>query len=91
VNDLPASPTPPIESDNFEAAFSRLELILERMNSATISLDESLKLFEEADKLITICNQRLNDADRKIEMLIKTRNGELALGPDLKPMTQKAQ
>ncbi|MBA3602632.1 MAG: exodeoxyribonuclease VII small subunit [Parachlamydiaceae bacterium] len=61
------------------------------MNSATISLDESLKLFEEADKLITICNQRLNDADRKIEMLIKTRNGELALGPDLKPLTQKVQ
>ncbi len=91
MNDLPTSPTPAIEQDNFEAAFSRLELILERMNSATISLDESLKLFEEADKLITICNQRLNDADRKIEMLIKTRNGELALGPDLKPLTQKVQ
>jgi exodeoxyribonuclease VII small subunit len=91
VKDLPPPPINPVEPDNFEAAFSRLEAILERMNSATISLDESLKLFEEADKLITICNQRLNDADRKIEMLIKTRNGELALGPDLKPLTQKAQ
>lgn len=76
------------EPENFESAFKRLETILERMNSNTISLDESLKLFEEADKLITSCNTRLNSAERKIEMLIKTRNGDLTLGPDLKPVTQ---
>jgi exodeoxyribonuclease VII small subunit len=76
------------EPENFESAFKRLESILERMNSNTVSLDESLKLFEEADKLITTCNARLNHAERKIEMLIKTRNGDLTLGPDLKPMTQ---
>lgn len=76
------------EPENFESAFKRLEAILERMNSNTISLDESLKLFEEADKLITACNTRLNSAERKIEMLIKTRNGDLTLGPDLKPLTQ---
>lgn len=76
------------EPENFEAAFKRLEAILERMNSNTVSLDESLKLFEEADKLITVCNARLNHAERKIEMLIKTRNGDLTLGTDLKPMTQ---
>lgn len=74
--------------ENFESAFKRLEAILEKMNSNTVSLDESLKLFEEADKLITTCNTRLNDAERKIEMLIKTRNGDLALGPDNKPVTQ---
>lgn len=77
-----------IEPENFELAFKRLEVILERMNSNTVSLDESLKLFEEADRLITACNSRLNDAERKIEMLIKTRNGDLTLGPDLKPVTQ---
>lgn len=76
------------EPENFELAFKRLEAILERMNSNTVSLDESLKLFEEADRLITTCNARLNNAERKIEMLIKTRNGDLALGPDLKPLTQ---
>ncbi len=86
-----SSSTSPIDPESFEAAFSRLEAILERMNSTSVSLDESLKLFEEADKLITLCNQRLNDAERKIEMLIKTRNGDLALGPDQKPMTQRAQ
>lgn len=72
----------------FESAFARLEEILERMNSGTISLDESLKLYEEADKLIAMCSKRLNDAERKIEILIKNRNGDLALGADQKPLMQ---
>jgi exodeoxyribonuclease VII small subunit len=76
------------EPGNFESAFSRLEAILEQMHKSDISLDESLKLFEEADKLITLCHTRLNHAERKIETLIKARNGELVVGTDLKPTTQ---
>lgn len=72
----------------FETAFARLENILEKMNLGTISLDESLKLYEEADILIASCNKRLVDAEKKIEVLIKNRNGELVLGQDLKPSTQ---
>jgi exodeoxyribonuclease VII small subunit len=79
----------PLPSEQtFESAFARLEEILERMNSGTISLDESLKLYEEADQLITMCNKRLTDAERKIEILIKNRNGDLTLGPDQKPLVQ---
>lgn len=73
---------------SFEDAFARLEQILECMNSGTVSLDESLKLYEEADKLINNCSKRLNDAEKKIEILIKNRSGELTLGPDQKPMTK---
>lgn len=73
---------------SFEEAFTRLEQILERMNSGSVSLDESLKLYEEADKLISNCSKRLNDAERKIETLIKNRNGELVLGSDQKPQTK---
>lgn len=73
---------------SFEAAFARLEEILEKMNSGSISLDESLKLYEEADKLITMCQKRLTDAERKIETLVKNRNGEVMLGADQKPLTQ---
>lgn len=75
--------------DTFEAAFTRLEQILEKMNSGSVSLDESLKLYEEADKLITMCSKRLNDAERKIETLIKNRNGELVLDAEQKPATQE--
>jgi exodeoxyribonuclease VII small subunit len=73
---------------NFEDAFIRLEVILEKMNSGAIGLDESLKLYEEADRLIVICNKRLTDAERKIEILVKNRSGELVLGADQKPQTQ---
>lgn len=79
---------PGAQEMTFEAAFVRLEEILEKMNSGEISLDESLKLYEEADALIVTCNRRLVDAERKIETLIKNRNGELALGSDQKPLTQ---
>lgn len=72
---------------SFEAAFVRLEEILERLNMATISLDESLKLYEEADQLIAVCNKRLNEAERKIEILVKNRSGDLALGENDKPLT----
>lgn len=74
---------------SFEDCFHRLEEILEKMNSSAIGLDESLKLFEEADKLINGCSKRLNEAERKIEILVKNRSsGELALGNDQKPQTQ---
>lgn len=75
-------------SINFESALARLEEILERMNGGSISLDDSLKLYEEADQLIAICNKRLTEAERKIEILVKNRSGELALGSDDKPLVQ---
>jgi exodeoxyribonuclease VII small subunit len=78
----------PKEPPTFESAFTRLEAILEKMNSNTVSLDESLKLFEEADGLINACTKRLNDAERKVETLIKNRSGDLVMGPEQKPTTQ---
>lgn len=76
------------EPVSFEAAFGRLEEILEKMSSTAISLDESLKLYEEADRLIVLCNKRLNDAEKKIEVLVKNRNGDLAVDSEGKPQTQ---
>ena len=76
----------PIE---FEVAFERLEEILEAMNEGTVSLDESLKLYEEADKLIVTCHKRLTGAEQKIELLIKKRNGELELDEDATPKREE--
>ena len=73
---------------SFEQAFSRLEQILEKINSKAISLEESLKLFEEADRLIASCTTRLVDAEQKVEILIKNRTGALALGENERPQTQ---
>lgn len=76
------------DEQSFEKSFKRLEEILEKMNSGEISLDESLKLYEEADKLINTCGKRLNEAERKIEILIKNRNGEIVTEENREPKTE---
>jgi exodeoxyribonuclease VII small subunit len=76
------------ETLSFEKAFERLEQILEKMNGGKTPLEESLKLFEEAEQLIRTCNGRLQTAEKKIETLIKTRTGELSLDAEQKPKTQ---
>ena len=72
----------------FEKAFERLEAIVEILNSGKASLEESLALYEEADKLIIKCNKKLVEAERKIESLVKNRQGQINLGPDQKPQVQ---
>ncbi|HEX2579893.1 MAG TPA: exodeoxyribonuclease VII small subunit [Rhabdochlamydiaceae bacterium] len=75
----------------FEEAYSRLEEILEKMNSGKASLDDSLKLYEEADKLIVNCQKKLSEAEKKIEMMIKSRSGEVVLDEAGKPTVQAFQ
>jgi exodeoxyribonuclease VII small subunit len=65
----------------FEEAYGRLEEILEKMNSGKISLDDSLKYYEEADQLIVTCQKKLSEAEKKIEIMIKNRNGEIVSQP----------
>ena len=76
------------EPIKFEEAFTRLEDILERMNSGTVSLDNALQLYEEADGLIVSCQKQLNTAEQKIEMLIKNRQGELSANDDQQPLSE---
>jgi exodeoxyribonuclease VII small subunit len=75
----------------FEEAYSRLEEILEKMNSGKASLDDSLKLYEEADKLIMTCQKNLSEAEKKIEVMIKSRNGEVVLDETGSPKTELFQ
>lgn len=79
----------PQEPLSFEAAYARLEEILEKMNSGNVSLEDSLKLYEEADHLIVRCHKQLQSAEKKIEMLIKNREGELLLDSSGRPQTQE--
>lgn len=76
---------------SLEQSFVRLEEILEILNSGKVSLEESLKLYEEADKLIQGCSKKLQDAEKTIEILMKNRNGEVILGNDQKPQTKNFQ
>lgn len=78
----------PSSEKNFESALARLELILEKMHAGNVPLEDALKLYEEANRLILFCNKQLHEAEEKIEVLIKNRNGDVSLGPNGKPQTQ---
>lgn len=66
---------------SFEEALKKLETIVEQMERGDSSLEDSLKLFEEGTKLAEQCRQQLADAEGKVEVLIKQRDGALKREP----------
>ncbi len=66
---------------SFEVSYAKLEKILAKLNGGETPLEKSLELYEEANKLITLCSSKLNQAEQKIEMLIKNREGTLQTTP----------
>jgi len=64
--------------ETFEKALERLEEIVRKMETGDMTLDESLKAFEEGMHLSRFCSKKLDDAERKVEVLIKT-DGEPAV------------
>ena len=64
----------------FEAALSRLEQITEELESGALSLDASLKKFDEGIKLADYCNTRLAEARTKVEILLE-KDGQLEAQP----------
>lgn len=65
----------------FEATLARLEEIVSELEKGDVPLDQSLKLFEEGIKLSRICNKRLEEAERKVEILLKDKNGNITAEP----------
>jgi exodeoxyribonuclease VII small subunit len=65
----------------FESALTRLEEIVKKLEKGDLPLEQSLKLFEEGVKLARACNKRLEEAGRKVEILLKDRAGNLTAQP----------
>ncbi|MCB0349140.1 MAG: exodeoxyribonuclease VII small subunit [Bdellovibrionales bacterium] len=61
----------------FEKKLKRLEEIVEKMEEGEISLDESLKLFEEGVKLSRECGKELTDAEQKVKILLSADDGKV--------------
>ena len=60
---------------SFENALAQLESIVESMESGEVPLAELLAKFEEGNKLLKVCESRLKDAELKIELLKKQKEG----------------
>ncbi len=61
----------------FEDALKKLEKIVSDLESGDVSLDESLAKYESGVKLVRICQKKLEEAKKKVEILIKTKDGKI--------------
>lgn len=64
----------PQDDISFEKALGRLETIVEEMEGGTLSLEDMMKRFEEGQGLVKVCGAKLNQVERRIEIL--ARNGD---------------
>ncbi|MFH1350502.1 MAG: exodeoxyribonuclease VII small subunit [Pseudomonadota bacterium] len=65
----------------FEEAMKRLGDIVSGLESGDLSLEESLEIFEEGMKLVGFCSKKLEEAERKVTMLVKESEGRYTQQP----------
>lgn len=63
----------------YEEAFKEIEDVVQLLEKGELSLEETLKYFEDAIRLVTYCKSILTDAEQKLVMLLETEDGELKL------------
>ena len=68
-------------ANDFEKAFQQLEQIVQRLESEELPLDESLRLFEEGIGLSRFCHQRLEEVEKKIELILADAKGQPRTDP----------
>ena len=78
----------PAETTSFEAALEKLERIVDRLEKGELSLEESLRLYEEGIALSRLCHGRLEEAEGRIELLLKNARGDVATDADGEPRSR---
>ena len=61
----------------FEEAMLSLEDTVKKLECGGLSLDESLKSFEEAVRLVKFCNEKIESAEQKVKMLVENADGSV--------------
>jgi exodeoxyribonuclease VII small subunit len=62
---------------SFEDALCEIKSIIEKLEGGNLSLEESLTVFEKGVELITLCHRRLNEVQKKVEILVEGANSEV--------------
>ena len=70
-----AEKTDNVKELSFEAALAQLEDIVRQLEGGTMGLDEMVGAFEKGQELIRLCNGKLNEVEKRIELLVKTPEG----------------
>lgn len=71
----------PEKTQSFEKALARLEEIAAEMESGELGLEKMVAAFEEGQKLVKLCSSKLNEVEKKIEMLVKNADGSVGTEP----------
>lgn len=66
------------EKVNFEDSMRQLENIVQELESGELNLDDSMKKFEDGIKISKQCSSYLEEAEKKISILVQEKNGEVA-------------
>jgi len=69
------------DPSSFEVALKELEGIVKQLESGEAKLEEALQLFERGVKLSRYCSQKLEEAEKKIELLVRDSQGEYKAVP----------
>jgi exodeoxyribonuclease VII small subunit len=73
--------TPVQKKPDFEKSLARLEEVVRRLESPQLSLDEAMKLFEEGVILSRECQKQLEEAEGRVEILLKKADGKIVAEP----------
>jgi exodeoxyribonuclease VII small subunit len=65
----------------FEPALAELEALVQKMEQGEMGLDEMVNAFERGQKLVQHCTTKLNEVERRIELLVKGPDGEATTKP----------
>lgn len=79
----------PVAELNFEQAMDRLEAIVEQMESGKLPLEELIVRYEDGMRLVKICQNRLANAEQKIEIIARNSAGKPAV-KDFEPTAESA-
>lgn len=63
---------------SFEKAIAELEEIVKKLEKGELTLDESIDCFQRGVELTKYCSKRLDEAERRITMLVEGENGQIA-------------
>jgi exodeoxyribonuclease VII small subunit len=62
-------------AEKFETSLKRLEEVVKKLEGGELSLEESLKAFEEGVKHAGFCARKLDEAEKRVELLLKQKDG----------------
>jgi exodeoxyribonuclease VII small subunit len=74
-------PPKPVKGEPFEKNLERLDAIVHQLEDADLSLEKALQLYEEGMTLSQVCHKQLEEAEGRVEILVKKVGGKVVAEP----------